>query len=144
MLAGPRQAAATPGGQPDAAPAAQDTHRLRSARLPPDILADYARNPVNLLILVLVPAGFVAGAAGSLAEISRLLSGAHRAPGAAVQTVTAGWAGAFIAAIAAYFQIRAARAADRRLILAGLPARRLAAARAIAAVRSEEHRPPSS
>ena len=38
-------------------------------------LADYARNPANLLILVLVPAGFVAGAAGSLAEISRLLSG---------------------------------------------------------------------
>ena len=93
-------------------------------------LGDYARNPVNLLILVLVPAGFVAGAAGSLAEISKLLSGTT-APGAAVQTVTAGWAAAFIAAIAAYFQIRAARAADRRLVLAGLPARRLAAARAI-------------
>ena len=93
-------------------------------------LADYARNPVNLLILVLVPAGFVAGAAGSLAEISRLLSGTN-APGATVQTVTAGWAAAFIAALAAYFQVRAARAADRRLVLAGLPARRLAAARAI-------------
>jgi hypothetical protein len=93
-------------------------------------LTDYARNPVNLLILVLVPAGFVAGAAGSLAEISRLLSGTA-APDAAVQTVTAGWAAAFIAAIAAYFQIRAARAADRRLVLAGLPARWLAAARAV-------------
>jgi hypothetical protein len=31
-------------------------------------LADYARNPVNLLMLVLVPAAFVAGAAGSLAR----------------------------------------------------------------------------
>jgi hypothetical protein len=93
-------------------------------------LADYARNPVNLFILVLVPVGFVAGAAGSLAEISKLLSGTS-APGAAVQTVTAGWAAGFIAAIAAYFQIRAAHAADRRLVLAGLRARTLAAARAV-------------
>src|SRR6516162_5927755 len=72
-------------------------------------LADYARNPVNLLILVLVPVAFVAAAAGSLAQIAMLLSGTT-APGAAVQTVTAGWAAAFIAAIAAYFQVRAARA----------------------------------
>jgi hypothetical protein len=93
-------------------------------------LADYARNPVNLLMLVLVPAAFVAAAAGSLAQIARLLSGTM-APGAAVQTVTAGWAAAFIAAIAAYFQIRAARSADRRLVLADLPAGRLPAARAV-------------
>lgn len=93
-------------------------------------LADYARNPVNLLILVLVPAGFVAGAAGSLAQLARLLSGTM-APGSAVQTVTAGWAAAFIAAVAAYFQVRAARSADRRLVLAGLPAGRLAAARTV-------------
>lgn len=93
-------------------------------------LADYARNPVNLLMLVLVPVVFVAAAAGSMAELARLLSGIA-APGAAVQTVTAGWAAAFIAAIAMYFQVRAARAADRRLVLAGLPAGRLAAARAV-------------
>src|SRR6266700_5530933 len=93
-------------------------------------LADYARNPVNLLMLVLVPVAFVAAAAGSLAELSKLLSGTT-APGAAVQTVTAGWAAGFIASIAMYFQVRAARAADRRLVLAGLPARRLASARAV-------------
>jgi len=93
-------------------------------------LADYTRNQANLLILVLVPAAFVAGAAGSLAQLARLVSGTI-APGAAMQTVTAGWAAAFIAAIAAYFQIRAARSADRRLVLAGLPAGRLAAARAV-------------
>jgi hypothetical protein len=45
--------------------------------------------------------------------------------------VTSGWSAAFIAAIAAYFQVRGARAADRRLVLAGLPARQLAAARAV-------------
>ncbi len=93
-------------------------------------LADYARNPVNLLILVLVPVAFVAGAAGSMAQLARLLSGTT-APGSAMQTVTAGWAAAFIAAIAAYFQVRSARSADRRLVLAGLPAGRLAAARAV-------------
>src|SRR6266567_1751199 len=93
-------------------------------------LADYARNPVNLLMLVLVPVAFVAAAAGSLAQLARLLSGTM-APGADVPAVTAGWAAAFIAAIAAYFQVRAARSADRRLVLAGLPAGRLAAARAV-------------
>jgi hypothetical protein len=93
-------------------------------------LADYARNPVNLAMLVLVPAAFVAGAAGSMAQLAKLISGTA-APGAMVQAVTAGWAAAFIAAIAAYFQVRGARAADRRLVLAGLPARQLSAARAV-------------
>lgn len=104
--------------------------RLTGPLLVRRFLADYARNPVNLLMLVLVPVAFVAAAAGSMAELARLLSGAA-APGAAVQTVTAGWAAAFIAAIAMYFQVRTARAADRRLVLAGLPAGRLAAARAV-------------
>jgi hypothetical protein len=93
-------------------------------------LADYARNPVNLAMLVLVPAAFVAGAAGSMTQLAKLIGGTS-APGATVQVVTAGWSAAFIAAIAAYFQVRGARAADRRLVLAGLPARQLAAARAV-------------
>ena len=86
-----------------------------SALLARRFLADYARNPVNLLMLVLVPAAFVAGASGSLAQLARLLSGTM-APGADLPAVTAGWAAAFIAAIAAYFQVRGARAADRRLV----------------------------
>ncbi len=93
-------------------------------------VADYARNPVNLLVLVLVPVVFVGVAAGSLAEIAKLLGGSAGDSGA-VQTVTAGWAAGFIASIAMYFQVRAARAADKRLVLAGLPARRLASARAV-------------
>lgn len=51
-------------------------------------LAYYARNTVNLLILALVPVAFVAGAAGSMAQLARLLSGTT-APGSAMQTVTA-------------------------------------------------------
>ena len=69
-------------------------------------------------------------AAGSLAELAKLLGGSAGDSGA-VQTVTAGWAAGFIASIAMYFQVRAARAADKRLVLAGLPARRLASARAV-------------
>lgn len=91
-------------------------------------LADYGRNPVNLLMLVLVPAVFTGVAAGSLASAAKLLGGSG---GTAVQDATAAWSAAFIAALAAYFQMRAARAADRRLVLAGLPAWRLAASRAV-------------
>ncbi len=37
--------------------------------------ADYRRNPVNLLLLVLVPVAFVVVASGSLAEAATLLGG---------------------------------------------------------------------
>jgi hypothetical protein len=88
-------------------------------------LADYARNPVNPLVLVLVPVVFVVVAAGSMAEAAKLLGGT----GPSVETAAAGWAAGFLAGIAMYFQMRAARAADRRLVLAGLPANRLVTAR---------------
>ncbi|WP_340682761.1 ABC transporter permease [Amycolatopsis coloradensis] len=88
-------------------------------------LADYVRNPVNLLVLVLVPVVFVVIAAGSMAEAAKLLGGT----GPSVETASAGWAAGFLAGIAMYFQLRSARAADRRLVLAGLPADRLVAAR---------------
>lgn len=90
-------------------------------------LADYVRNPVNLFLLVVVPAVFVVVAAGRLADLARLLGDAGAAAG--VGTATAGWAAAFLAGIAMYFQVAAARDADRGLVVAGLPARRLVAAR---------------
>ncbi|WNZ09667.1 hypothetical protein [Streptomyces sp. 11x1] len=89
-------------------------------------LAEAARTPVNLLVLILVPVAFVVVAARPLADAAELLGGSG---GPAVQTATAGWAAGFIAAIAMYFQMRAARAADRRLVLAGLAPSRLVAAR---------------
>ncbi|MFD0374963.1 ABC transporter permease [Streptomyces sp. NPDC127112] len=89
-------------------------------------LADAARTPVNLLVLVLVPVVFVVVAAPPLADAAELLGGPG---GPAVQTATAGWAAGFIAAVAMYFQLRGARAADRRLVLAGLAPARLVAAR---------------
>jgi hypothetical protein len=90
-------------------------------------LADYVRNPVNLFLLVVVPAVFVVVASGSLADAARVIYGASDA--AAMATVTAGWAAGFLAGIAMYFQVAAARAADRGLVIAGLPAHRLVAAR---------------
>jgi hypothetical protein len=101
--------------------------RMTSALLARRFLADYVRNPVNLLMLVLVPAVFTGVAAGSIADAARLLGGPG---GARMQETTAAWSAAFVAALAAYFQMRAARDADRRLVLAGLPPWRLAAARA--------------
>lgn len=93
-------------------------------------LVDYARNPVNLLLLVLVPAVFVMVAAGSLVEAAKVLGGAGE--GVGVAAGTAGWAAGFLAGIAMYFQASAARDADRGLVIAGLPARRLVAARLVA------------
>ncbi|WP_406729965.1 hypothetical protein WJ438_00875 [Streptomyces sp. GD-15H] len=89
-------------------------------------LTDAMRTPVNLLVLVLVPVVFVVVASRPLADTAELLGGEG---GPAVQTATAGWAAGFIAAIAMYFRLRAARAADRRLVLAGLAPARLVAAR---------------
>lgn len=89
-------------------------------------LTDYIRNPVNLLLLAVVPTVFVIVASGALAKSAKLLGGPG---GLAVQTATAGWAAAYIAGIAMYFQIAATRDTDRRVVIAGLPAARLALAR---------------
>lgn len=91
-------------------------------------LADYARNPVNLLLLVVVPVVFVVVAAGSLVDAAKLFGSSEPS---AVATATAGWAAGFLAGIAMYFQTSAARDADRGLVIAGLPARRLVASRLV-------------
>jgi hypothetical protein len=91
-------------------------------------LGDYVRNPVNLLLLVVVPTVFVVVAGGRLADSAKLLGGTG---GPAVQTATAGWAAAFLAGIAMYFQTAATRDTDRRVVIAGLPAARLVLARLI-------------
>lgn len=88
-------------------------------------LVEYVRNPVNLLVLVLIPVVFVWVAAEPMADAAKLLGGT----GVAVETATAGWAAAFLAALAMFFQTRQAHLADRRLVLAGLPTGMLVAAR---------------
>ena len=93
-------------------------------------LADYARNGPNLLLLVVVPATFVVAAAPALADAAKVLGGAGGGP--AIETVTAGWAAAFLAGVAMYFQVSGSRGADRRLAVAGMRRSRLALARLFA------------
>ena len=88
-------------------------------------LRDYARNSTNLVVLVLVPVVFVLVAADSLADAARLLGG----NGAALEEATAAWAAGFLAAVAMYFQVSAARDTDRRLLLCGARPATLVAAR---------------
>jgi hypothetical protein len=88
-------------------------------------LGDYVPNPVNLLLAV-VPVAFVIVVAGAMADTAFLLGGPG---GPAVETATAGWAAAFLARIAMYFQTSAIRDVDRRVVIAGLSATRLVAAR---------------
>jgi hypothetical protein len=85
------------------------------------------RNPVNVIVLAIVPLVFVVVAARSLADAMELLGGNL---GPALETTTAGWAAGFLSSLAMYFQIHSAPAADKRLLLAGLPQPRLIAARA--------------
>ena len=89
-------------------------------------LADYARNPVNLLLLVVVPTVFVVVVAGSMADAAKLLGGVG---GPAVETAAAGWAAAFLAGIAMYFQTAATQETDSRVVIAGLKPRALVLAR---------------
>lgn len=89
-------------------------------------LADYSRNPVNLLLLVVVPTVFVVVVAGSMADAAKLLGGVG---GPAVETAAAGWAAAFLAGIAMYFQTAATQETDSRVVIAGLKPRALVLAR---------------
>jgi hypothetical protein len=91
-------------------------------------LNDYVRNPVNLLLLIVVPTVFVLVASGKLASFSTLLGGPE---GPAVELATAGWAAGFIAGVAMYFQTATTRSTDRRVVIAGLPAARLSLARLV-------------
>ncbi|MDQ2813098.1 MAG: ABC transporter permease [Actinomycetota bacterium] len=92
-------------------------------------LADYGRNPVNVLLIIVVPVVFVVVAAGPMANFAKLGLFGSGGSGAAIQTATAGWAAGFLAAIAMYFQVCAARDTDRRLVISGLHAARLVTAR---------------
>ena len=89
-------------------------------------LSDYVRNPVNLLLLVVVPTVFVVVVAGSMADAAKLLGGVG---GPAVETAAAGWAAAFLAGIAMYFQTAATHETDSRIVIAGLTPRALVLAR---------------
>lgn len=102
-------------------------------------IQEYARRPLNLVLLAAVPVVFVALSAGAIAEFARLLGGASSI--GRLEVATAGWAAAFLAGVAGFFQVTGSREADRRLAATGsstgaVVAARLASSLVLAAVAS--------
>ena len=77
---------------------------------------DYARRPLNLVLLVVVPVAIVFVWGPSLADFSKLFGGSGDR--AQIEAATAGWAAAALAGLAGFFQVTGARATDRRLAAA--------------------------
>jgi hypothetical protein len=80
-------------------------------------LQEYARRPLNLVLLVVVPMVFVTLSAGTLADFSAALGASARA--GAIEAASAGWAAAILAGIAGFFHVTGSREPDRRLAAAG-------------------------
>lgn len=79
-------------------------------------LVDYARRPLNLVLLLAVPVVLVFVWGGSLADFSALLGGTSDR--VQLEAATAGWAAAALAGLGGLFQVTGALRADRRLAAA--------------------------
>lgn len=88
----------------------------------------YARQPINLVLLVVLPPLLVLALASAISTFSGVLGGnLNEATGAGVAAL---WAAALLAASASFFLIGASRHADERLLIAGLRPAALDAAHA--------------
>lgn len=92
-------------------------------------LAEYARRPLNVVLLVAVPVIFVTLSAGALSDFADILGGG--ADVGEVEAATAGWAAAVLAGVAGFFHVSQSRDADRRLAAAGIGAGKLVASRLV-------------
>lgn len=90
-------------------------------------LSEYARRPLNLVLLAAVPVVFVTLSAGALAEFADLLGGLTDT--GTVEAASAGWAAAVLAGLSGFFHVAGSRDADRRLAAAGAGTGRVVAAR---------------
>jgi hypothetical protein len=90
-------------------------------------LTEYARRPLNLVLLAVVPVVFVALSAGAIADFARILGG--EASLGQLEAATAGWAAAFLAGVAGFFHVTGSRDPDRRLAAAGSNTARVVTAR---------------
>lgn len=100
---------------------------MAAALLTRRYLAEYARRPLNLVLLVVVPVIFVALASGAIADFAEIVGGV--ADAGQLAAPTAGWAAAFLAGVAGFFHVLGSREADRRLSLAGIGPSRVMTAR---------------
>ncbi|WP_108665334.1 ABC transporter permease [Euzebya rosea] len=95
-------------------------------------LAEYARRPLNLVLLVVVPVVFVTLSAGAIADFADALGGiTDLGP---IEAATAGWAASLLAGVAGFFHVTGSREADRRLAAAGAGTLRVVAARLTSAL----------
>lgn len=85
------------------------------------------RTPLNVALLVLIPAFFVLVFASVLGDFSKALGGDLVEQ--AATAISAGWAAAFLCGALSFFQLNSSRGADRRLASAGLGAGRVSLAR---------------
>jgi hypothetical protein len=95
-------------------------------------LQEYARRPLNLVLLVLVPVVFVTLSAGALADFADALGATVNL--GAIEAASAGWAAAILAGIAGFFHVAASREPDRRLAAAGAGTVPVVLARTLSAV----------
>lgn len=94
-------------------------------------LAEYARRPLNLALLAVVPLVFVTLSAGAIADFAAALGGITDL--GTIEAATAGWAASLLAGIAAFFHITGSHEADRRLAAAGAGPLRVVTARLVSA-----------
>jgi hypothetical protein len=95
-------------------------------------LQEYARRPLNLVLLVTVPVVFVTLSAGALADFSDALGAASDV--GAIEAASAGWAAAILAGVAGFFHVSGSREPDRRVAAAGTGALRVVLARIVSAL----------
>ena len=81
-------------------------------------LLDYARRPLNIVLLVVVPIVIVFVWGGALADFSKVILGG-KGERSQIEVATAGWAAAALAGLTGFFQIVGSQSADRRLVAAG-------------------------
>ena len=95
-------------------------------------LVEYARRPLNLVLLAVVPVVFVTLSAGAIADFADVLGGFTDL--GRVEAATAGWAASLLAGIAGFFHVTGSRGADRRLAAAGAGTLRVVIARLASAL----------
>lgn len=95
-------------------------------------LVEYARRPLNLVLLALVPVIFVTLSAGAIADFADILGGFTDM--GRVEAATAGWAASLLAGISGFFHVTGSRDADRRLAAAGAGTLRVVVARLASAL----------
>lgn len=100
---------------------------MTTTRLMRLYLVEYARQPLNVVLLVVVPVLFVALSAAAFSDFAAIVGTVGVADDLAAPT--AGWAAGFLAGVSGFFLVVGSKQPDRRLVGAGMGSARLVSAR---------------